>query len=107
MEEGEHPQRGIGDTAVYSRRQRRDLGAERRVHAVLIRIAASASLAAARAASREAPVASTIAALGRLSPAGGMMSPGFAVPTPSAMPGTARASSAPPISTTLPGSGKA
>src|SRR6202044_2571586 len=51
---------------------------ERRVHAVTMRSCASASLAAAMAEPRDDPVASTIAADGRLSPAGGMMSPGFA-----------------------------
>src|SRR3954463_16708831 len=90
---------------------------EGRVHACLcsvwrsmrvsIRIRASAALAAASAISRDAPVASTMAPLGRLSPAGAMMSPGLAVITSSAMPGMARAASAPCTAMTVPGPGKA
>jgi hypothetical protein len=49
----------------------------------------------------------TIAAEGRLSPAGGMMSPSFAVTTTSAMPAILRASSAPETFITLPGWGNA
>src|ERR1700722_2946259 len=80
--------------------------AQRRVHAVSIRIRPSASLAAFSAASRLLPVASTMAPDGLLSPAGGITSPGRAVITNSATPATRRASSAPFTVRTVPGLGK-
>src|SRR6185312_1678812 len=101
--------RGERNVEMEEREQmqgRVDLGIallERRIHAVSIRICASASFAASSAASRVAPMASTMAADGRLSPAGGMISPSFAVTTTSAMPAILRASSAPETFTTLPG----
>src|SRR5258706_12201275 len=92
------------------RRRKRRQGFANRTHVrhcISISIAAIAAFAEARAASREAPVASTIAADGRLSPAGGMMSPWRAVTTMSAMPGRRLAASAPRIPSTRPGLGKA
>src|SRR5271170_5170296 len=80
---------------------------EGRIHAVSTRRSASASLAAVRAASRVAPVVSTIAADGLLSPAGGMMSPGLAVTMRSATPETLRAFSTPLTAVTRPGFGNA
>src|SRR6202000_449835 len=68
MEQREQPQRRRGCRG-FARE-------ERRVHAVLIFRRDSAAFAAVSAASRELPVASTMAAEGRLSPAGGITSPG-------------------------------
>ena len=69
--------------------------AQRRVHAVSIRIRPARHWRPSAPLRGVAPVASTMAPDGRLSPAGGMTSPGRAVTTNSAMPGNARASSAP------------
>src|ERR1700760_3278221 len=63
-----------------------------RIHAVTIWSRDKASLAAGSALSRDDPVVNTIAADGRLSPAGGITSPGFAVTTISSTPAIWRAS---------------
>ncbi|MEJ0043062.1 MAG: hypothetical protein WDM81_13020 [Rhizomicrobium sp.] len=99
MEQGEELQRagGAGDVAL----------GERGVHAVTILRQASASLAVASAASRDAPTVRTMAAEGRLSPAAGMMSPGLAVTITSATPEIFFASSMPSTETTRPALGKA
>src|SRR6185312_2426834 len=74
---------------------------------VSISMAASPARAAAKASPWECPVASTMAPEGRLSPAGGITSPGLAVTIISAMPGRRFAASAPRTSMTRTGFGKA